>query len=157
MIPHNFHASQIEAFPGAAAVSTEKDLYGSRIPFLLNDQAPLYLKYLQSFQLKRIYKDQHASTESNAGNLKGEDLSRALDPMSVFSTSDVLLPKGQLTSIGFMQHITLGSLLRTQYQQLLERVVSNDQLYVRSTNYRRTIQVRSRQCIPLQMQRIAVS
>ena len=72
---------------------------------------------------------------------QGEDLSDALNPMKIFSTPDLALRQGQLTSIGFMQHITLGSMLHRHYAELLDRITAQDQIYVRSTNYARTIQV----------------
>ena len=75
---------------------------------------------------------------------RGEhDLSSALDPHKVLSGSDYTLPPGQLTSRGFMQHIDLGQLLHGYYATaLLNQVTSSSQLYVRSTNYARTVQVR---------------
>lgn len=57
-----------------------------------------------------------------------------------FHTPDLELHQGQLTSIGFMQHINLGYELRMAYNELVDKVKSKDQIYVRSTKYTRTIQ-----------------
>jgi hypothetical protein len=54
--------------------------------------------------------------------------------------SDFSLSPGQLTSRGFMQHIYLGKLLHSTYQDYFDLLKAND-IYVRSTNYLRTIRV----------------
>jgi hypothetical protein len=54
--------------------------------------------------------------------------------------SDFSLSPGQLTSRGFMQHIYLGQLLHSTYQDYFDLLKAND-IYVRSTNYLRTIRV----------------
>jgi hypothetical protein len=51
--------------------------------------------------------------------------------------------RGQLTTRGFMQHIELGKQLSSLYGTFL-RGVSTDRMYVRSTNYARTVQVITR-------------
>ena len=67
-------------------------------------------------------------------------MSLSLDPSTAFRVPDYSLSPGQLTSRGFMQHIQLGQLLRSQYgAPLLDHIRSPQQLYVRSTNYIRTI------------------
>jgi hypothetical protein len=53
---------------------------------------------------------------------------------------DFSLASGQLTSIGFKQHFDLGIHLRKAYEKYLYDI-SRDDLYIRSTNYDRTIQV----------------
>ena len=46
---------------------------------------------------------------------------------------------GELTYLGFLQHLNLGSLMQLKYSQLLDGVNIKDELFVQSTDYRRTI------------------
>ena len=62
-------------------------------------------------------------------------------PYSIFHTSDKHLPQGQLTSTGFMQLLQLGDHLHTSYKEFIKTIDSSSQVYIRSTNYHRTIQV----------------
>jgi hypothetical protein len=72
---------------------------------------------------------------------KGDDLTKALDSRIVFQRSDMTLPQGQLTSRGFAQHLELGQILYDAYgKAYLQTMLEADQVYVRSTNYARTIQ-----------------
>jgi hypothetical protein len=65
----------------------------------------------------------------------------ALDPERIFTTSDLSLGPGQLTSRGFMQHIELGTSLGTAYNNFLKQNIhTREDIKVRSTNYARTIQ-----------------
>jgi hypothetical protein len=48
--------------------------------------------------------------------------------------------RGQLTVRGFMQHIELGKQLHMLYGKFLQNTSTNS-IYVRSTNYGRTVQV----------------
>jgi hypothetical protein len=68
-------------------------------------------------------------------------MSSALDSTTAFRQSDLSLQQGQLTSFGFMQHIQLGSLLHTSYRNYLQSFDEPSEIYVRSTNYIRTIRV----------------
>jgi hypothetical protein len=54
--------------------------------------------------------------------------------------SDHSIAPGQLTTRGFMQHIQLGTLLHSAYGSFLNQLTPRD-VYVRSTNYLRTIRV----------------
>ena len=65
----------------------------------------------------------------------------ALDLKALFTTSDTLLPQGQLTSIGYMQLLHLGSHLQQSYTRFLSGIKESE-VCIRSTNYHRTIQVR---------------
>jgi hypothetical protein len=56
--------------------------------------------------------------------------------------SDHSIAPGQLTTRGFMQHIHLGTLLHSAYGSFLDQLTTTD-VYVRSTNYLRTIRVSS--------------
>lgn len=65
----------------------------------------------------------------------------ALQEGHVFTVPDFDLAPGQLTTRGFMQEYHLGSYLRERYGGYLEGAVAHPaNLYVRSTNYPRTIQ-----------------
>jgi hypothetical protein len=70
-----------------------------------------------------------------------QDISVALNPSIAFHTADLNLTQGQLTSRGFMQHVRLGNKLQSKYGEVVDRVATNEQIYVRSTKYVRTIQV----------------
>ena len=66
----------------------------------------------------------------------------ALDPGHAFKTPDADLTQGQLTSIGFMQHVRIGKLLNRAYSDFLaDHIHSPQDIYIRSTNYVRTIRV----------------
>ena len=65
----------------------------------------------------------------------------ALNSTTIFVTPDAKLLPGQLTTRGFMQHIALGTMLASVYERFLtRRVKSLADVYVRSTNYARTLQ-----------------
>jgi len=63
----------------------------------------------------------------------------ALNVSSAFRTPDHSLKPGILTSKGFMQHVTLGKSLSNVYNQFLKKIKHRDSIFVRSTNYERTI------------------
>jgi hypothetical protein len=69
-----------------------------------------------------------------------------LNPTVAFRRSDFNLSQGQLTSRGFMQHVHLGQILSGSYKSFLGQVQSPDEIYVRSTNYVRTLQVQMIDC-----------
>lgn len=46
---------------------------------------------------------------------------------------------GELTSLGFLQHLNLGSLMQLKYSNLLDGLNIKDDIFVQSTDYRRTI------------------
>ena len=71
---------------------------------------------------------------------ESEPLDHVLDASHVFHIKDLDLAPGQLTTRGFMQHIRLGRALRASYRDLMNSIKSPNQIYVRSTNYVRTIQ-----------------
>lgn len=96
-----------------------------------------FTKFLNNLQLNIIGGGEVKNEE------KGEDLSRAIDPKIIFQKSDFTLPQGQLTSRGFAQHLELGQVLSRAYgKSYLQQVSDVNSVYVRSTNYARTIQVR---------------
>ncbi len=66
----------------------------------------------------------------------------ALDPGHAFKVPDVGLSQGQLTSIGFMQHVRIGKILNYAYSDFLaQHIATPRDIYIRSTNYVRTIRV----------------
>jgi hypothetical protein len=84
----------------------------------------------------------HADPEAEHQELPPvRPLPPALDPESIFNVPDYDLAPGQLTSRGFMQEVNLGHYLSRQYSSYLEgRVQHPTNVYVRTTNYPRTIQ-----------------
>ena len=65
-----------------------------------------------------------------------------MNPKKAFLKSDFLLEIGQLTTRGFMQHIQLGEQFKRYYgNTFLQSVTHSGNIYVRSTNYARTVQV----------------
>jgi Histidine phosphatase superfamily (branch 2) len=98
------------------------------------DQAALqYVPRLNSFVLEPI-----GSGKPGTVNSEG-DLPDALNVSAVFDRSDKDLAPGILTTRGFMQHILLGKYIAHAYKDFIGTIKSHDDLYVRSTNYRRTI------------------
>ena len=69
------------------------------------------------------------------------DLKSAINPKKRLQQSDHSLPPGQLTTRGFMQHIQLGQLFHNLYGSNFFSKIKAEQMYVRSTNYARTVQV----------------
>jgi hypothetical protein len=114
---------------------------------LVEPQARPFTRFFANLQLNILHDGAASSSASSStsppppSTAKGEDLSHALDPAVVFQRSDYTLPQGQLTSRGFVQHLELGQLLLRAYDALfLQKIVQAEQVYVRSTNYVRTIQ-----------------
>lgn len=108
-----------------------------------------------SAELKRI-REEFVSRASII-SLEGETLSKSkFWPKLVNKT---FCAPGHLTSEGFSQHVELGRALRIPYGNLLGEVKS-EELYIRSTNYERTIQSASAlmsQLLPAHMEvKIAV-
>lgn len=101
-------------------------------PQLVTPGAQPYSKFLS-----------HLSLDVIGTGGEGEDLSHALDPTVAFHRSDFTLPQGQLTSRGFQQHLELGRLLRSAYMTYFSGIKRAEDVFVRSTNYVRTIQVRT--------------
>jgi hypothetical protein len=52
------------------------------------------------------------------------------------------MPPGLLTTVGFEQHLKLGASLRRRYGGFFAKIRSPDQIFVRSTNFERTFQVK---------------
>ena len=102
-------------------------------------------KYLDSYVLQYVQR----MTAFRLQSIKSKDPSAASKPLmqsldhnstKLFKKSDFMLDQGQLTSRGFMQHISLGTILRKAYGSFLSTIKYPPQVIVRSTNYDRTIQ-----------------
>ncbi|CAM9723950.1 unnamed protein product, partial [Hapterophycus canaliculatus] len=85
-------------------------------------------------------------------NVDGEPLERSLVP-EVYSKeemgqlgkefqgqADVLCKQGQLTETGIRQHLTLGDRMHKAYYGLLGGDLAAEEIYVRSTDYTRTLE-----------------
>ena len=64
-----------------------------------------------------------------------------MSPRKALTQADIALRPGQLTTRGFMQHIELGQLLNKLYGRKYLANVLSSHMYVRTTNYARTVQV----------------
>ena len=124
--------SSIHNIPGAKELSsqvTEKKY--------LDNEAFKYLPLLNCFVLKSLDESQpNFSAKNGEGDVVLPD---ALNLSQVFTQCDSDIPPGILTTRGFMQHVLLGKHLSRAYKFYLETVTSPHDLYIRSTNYRRTI------------------
>jgi hypothetical protein len=158
--------SAIHTMPGSAPLSGDNnnldDKDGS--PKLLDPRALEHASRLKSFTLSQIVEPAsgQGSNKVGKGSLDSLNITRIFQTatedfpgtMVAFLSAPLLLrrtaafsrscsfpPGGQVTSRGFMQHIHLGKHLHQAYKGYLERVKSPVNLYVRSTNYDRTVQV----------------
>lgn len=120
--------SSIHNIPEAQKLSSQLKNY-----VVLDYTALQYVPRLNSFVLEPIGNG-HPGTVNSEG-----DLPDALNTTQVFDGSDGDLAPGILTTRGFTQHILLGKYLAKAYDGFISRVVGHKNLYVRSTNYRRTI------------------
>jgi hypothetical protein len=127
-------------------------------PTVLDPHASTYIPRLQSYHITPLDSSRRPITDVKtqlSAEEQKQEMFTALNPsasypvpgtsqeqvLELFHTPDRSLPPGQLTSVGFMQHVHLGYSLHKAYSSLLEQIVDpNEQLYVRSTNYARTIQ-----------------
>ncbi len=86
------------------------------------------IKHFDSFYLQRMEDYQH----------------HYLDPLNATRLDEISkrgIALGQLTIAGFQQHLKLGKHLRRAYKPLLSQITSPNQIFIRSTNFERTIQV----------------
>jgi Histidine phosphatase superfamily (branch 2) len=146
--------SAIHLMPGSAPLSLDIIDKGPHLePNALN-----YLVQMKSIRLEKITAtttgadtatdaagtDHSSSKELLTGATAAAAGSVAPDSLShskLFSVSDYRLEQGQLTTRGFMQHITLGTLLKRSYSSFLSsHIKSSSNVYVRSTKYDRTFQ-----------------
>ena len=148
--------SAIHAMPGSAPLSVEIPKEG---PYLVPNALD-FRTHMKSFKLEKIPSKSGkirlltttaaaASGNSDSNSGSGKQTSAAADSVLpdslnhsvLFSVSDYHLKQGQLTTRGFMQHITLGGILRRSYSAFLSsHIKSSANLYVRSTKYDRTFQ-----------------
>lgn len=144
--------SAIHLMPGSAPLSLDLIDKGPHLePNALN-----YLVQMKSIRLEKITATSTGADTAAAdtdGSSSKESLTGAtaaaaalLEPDSLshsklFSVSDYRIKQGQLTTRGFMQHITLGTLLKRSYSSFLSsHIKSSANVYVRSTKYDRTFQ-----------------
>lgn len=122
--------STLNFIPGSYRISPLERLRindSTYLPHNYDPEAIQHLHKLNNFKVVDLPNDspgvkvQHAATEA-------------------FRTYDTLIGPGQLTTTGFMQHIKLGKHLQESYKPVLEKIDSPRDIYVRSTNYDRTIQ-----------------
>lgn len=106
----------------------------------LDNNALTYLPYLSSFDIKPLSDNAVKEGSSSLQQSAIDALKSSLDPTVVFQIPDMRLKPGLLTTRGFMQHISLGKSLAKSYLRLLQGVHSAQNIYIRSTNYARTIQ-----------------
>ncbi len=118
--------SAIHKLPNVAKLNSDNDPH-----FLINPKALEYFSKFQDFILSPIQGE--SQVPSNVAF-------NPLDKINIFTKADRDLLPGELTSKGFMQHIYLGELLHKKYKTFLSKVVSAKQVYIRSTNYNRTVQ-----------------
>jgi hypothetical protein len=115
-----------------------------------------YIDQLRTFHLSALSTSSHEQTVSfNIFNClvtgitvalftcvlsQSDDLKVALYAKNIRQQLSNPVERGQLTVRGFMQHIELGEQLHMLYSKFLQNTSTNS-LYVRSTNYGRTVQV----------------
>jgi hypothetical protein len=144
--------SAIHKIPGSVAANKEKTVSSKHNKKeYLDPKALQFAHQMSYFRLESIAsipsKAVQRSQKSGSGNASKITstnktiLPDSLNSSTIFNTGDFELEQGQLTTRGFMQHIHLGSLLRKTYSSFLNtHIKSVSNLYVRSTNYDRTIQ-----------------
>ena len=120
--------TSIHSIPGSSVTHTTK-------ASVLDSRAAHHVPRMDSFAVVPI-----EDSKDSASNQLWVDVSTALSPDALFQISDRELAPGQLTSVGFMQHVHLGFALNKAYDSLISKINDRSELYVRSTNYARTIQ-----------------
>ena len=109
----------------------------------LDSRALDYIPHLSSFEVRPLQGSTASSASDSSASVAEtvkHNLKRSLDPSSIFKVPDTQLEPGMLTTRGFMQHVVLGKSLAKSYEVLLKGVHSPRNLYIRSTNYARTVQ-----------------
>jgi len=129
--------SAIHSIPGKYTLKEEEENNNNNHhPYLFDPKVHQYTSSANRFILVPI-----TGTISSSSSSTDVSFMDALDSTHLFSRSDTTLPQGQLTSTGFMQHIHLGDHLQQAYATFIRSVTSAKDVYIRSTNYHRTIQV----------------
>lgn len=144
--------SAIHKIPGSLAANKEKTISSKhdkkeylepRALQFAHQMSYFRVEPIASIPLKSVQSSQKPGS-GNASKIAATEkitLPDSLNSSTIFSNGDFELEQGQLTTRGFMQHIHLGSLLRKTYSSFLNtHIKSVSNLYVRSTNYDRTIQ-----------------
>ena len=108
----------------------------------LDDRVQKHLLGLPGYSVLPIFKLQDGERVPLAEQdyFRISNLTASIDRDTAFSRYDSELPPGQLTSLGYMQHADLGKSLAPAYSGLISTMSSGRDIYVRSTNYERTVQ-----------------
>ena len=108
----------------------------------LDSRVQKHLLSLQGYTVLPIYKLKGGERIqlSEAEQSRVRNLTASIDKDAAFSVYDSELLPGQLTSLGYMQHVDLGRALHVPYSALVSQMTSGRDIYVRSTNYERTVQ-----------------
>lgn len=130
--------SAIHSIPGKYTPSIDKiDKDSTSSSYLYDSNVSQYTSSVNQFVIVPMSENGHFDHDK----IESVSFMDALDSPSLFGRSDMTLPQGQLTSTGFMQHIHLGDHLHNAYSSFISSVNSVKEVYIRSTNYHRTIQV----------------
>lgn len=111
--------------------------------FYVDPRAFAYASRVSSYLVKEIIDENDIELDSETETENAEiklKLENTLSSDKIFRIPDFALRQGQLTTRGFMQLVELGEILNEKYKDLIDKIIvpSND-LYVRSTNYERTV------------------
>lgn len=127
------------AFPALSSTSSSTNSGGgnsaSNTPasLLMHPEIKPSISKLSHFELKIL------ASEDTQIEYVGENVTNVFNPRQAFVQSDFNLSQGQLTSRGFKQHLDLGQLLHASYKTFLTQIHSTEEIYIRSTNYKRTL------------------
>lgn len=97
-----------------------------------------YLHRVTSFKVVELQGINQSANNINTDHFNIHSYS--LSESTSFHKPDRLIDPGQLTTKGFMQHINLGKHFLNAYNPLISQIKQIDDIYIRSTNYDRTIQ-----------------
>ena len=147
--------SAIHKMPGSAPISLDPMILSSG-KYYLEPKALVYRDKMDFFTLDPISFSSALGTVETLSTVPKRILSESdeikqeskvkvtlnsLNSSVLFQVGDFELEQGKLTSKGFMQHITLGEILRKVYSGFLtENIKSPANIFVRSTAYDRTLQ-----------------
>lgn len=133
--------SAIHSIPGKYTPPDQSSKDGNENdPFLFDPEVKQYTSSASKFTILPISGSGDFDRGGETGDT-GVSFMDALDAPRLFGTSDTKLAQGQLTSTGFMQHVHLGDHLHTSYGAFSKSITNPKEVYIRSTNYHRTIQV----------------
>ena len=94
----------------------------------INSKEVKYMSNLSAFKLQPLEDYEHI-------------FDNPLDTKRLDDMAKREIEQGKLTVNGFHQHVTLGRHLKHSYFNFLQQIKSPEQIFIRSTNFERTIQV----------------